>query len=576
MNILGINYIFHDSSACLIQDGAIAFAVEEERLSRQKHSQSFPFLAIHETLQRTGLGPDDIDHVAVSINPGKADNQKLAFASGLGGQNGRFLDYEFERLQQRNLAFWDWYYGVWPQGKLQPEVHFVDHHLAHAAGTYFVSPWNSAALLSIDGWGEWATTWAGSADGNNIKKLGESLFPHSLGVFYSAATQFCGFIPNYDEGKTMGLAPCGDPSRFFDTVDSMVRVDENLAVEIDLDWFDFPKLGAQLFNEKFIEKFGLPRQDGQEIEDHHTDVAAAFQAVLENKVLKIARQLREKTNEKRLVYAGGVALNSVVNGRILEEGIFEDVFLMPGAGDNGTSIGAAAYVHSKILKQDNRIVHKSPYLGYQYTDSDIEEALKAAKIPYSKANDIYEDVAQALFQGQIIGWFQGRMEFGPRALGARSILADPTKPEMKEKINAEVKHREPFRPFAPSVIRERSNDYFDIDVEVPYMLKVASVRPEMRDKVPAIVHVDGTARVQTVNADIAPEYHRVISRLGELTGHPIVLNTSFNVMGEPIVESPRDALRCFFSTGLDVLAIGSFIIRKSEASKSIQIPIAAQ
>lgn len=563
MNILGLNYIFHDSAACLLKDGEIAFAVEEERLTRHKHTQCFPTRAVQETLQQTDTSPNEIDHIAVSINPGKSDGQKLRYASSLNGACGPFLEYEFDRLQQRNLAFWDWYHSIWPEDSArQPKVHFIDHHLAHAAGTYFVSPFESAALMSIDGWGEWSTTWTGHATGSEITPYHESLFPHSLGVFYSVATQFCGFKPNYDEGKTMGLAPCGNPKRFWDVVDSMVTVTDDLRIELDLSWFDFPKLSGPLFNDRFVEEFGHSRGPGQRIEEHHADVAAAFQAVLEKNILELARRLRERTNERNLAYAGGVALNSVVNGLIINEGIFDDVYVMPGAGDNGTCIGAAAVVHQSSAVKPARIRHHTPYLGRGYSDTEIRHALDTAKVPYERSYDICGDVAEALTRGQIVGWFQGRMEFGPRALGARSILADPTNPHMKHKINAEVKHREPFRPFAPSVIREQSKKYFEIDVEVPYMLKVAPVRQEMRDAVPAIVHVDGTARLQTVDQETAPEYHALISRFGALSGHPVVLNTSFNVMGEPIVESPFDALRCFFSTGIDVLAIGPFFLDK--------------
>lgn len=567
MNILGLNYIFHDSAACLLKDNEIAYAIEEERLSRQKHTQSFPHLAAREVLEQTDTDPSEIDRIAVSINPGKFDGQKLQYASALKGARGPFLEYEFDRLKFRNLAFWDWYEKIWPKGTDQrPIVHFVDHHQAHAVGSYFVSPWQRAALLSIDGWGEWSTTWAGHAVGTEVTSLGESHFPHSLGVFYSVATEFCGFIPNFDEGKTMGLAPCGDASRFFDLVDGMVNVADDFRVELDLSWFDFPSFNGQLFNSRFVDTFGPSRQPGEEIEQHHRDVAAAFQAVLQKNVLVLARQLRENTGEANLVYSGGVALNSVANGLIVNEGIFDDVFIMPGAGDNGTCIGAAAFVHSSVVEQEKRIRHSTPYLGRRYSDYEIGQTLEASKVEFERSDDIFGDVAKELVRGRIVGWFQGRMEFGPRALGARSILADPTNPDIKRKINAEVKHREAFRPFAPSVIREQAQRYFDIEVDVPYMLKVAPVHEAMRQVIPGVVHVDGTARLQTVDKEIAPEFHTLISRFGALSDHPILLNTSFNVMGEPIVESPVDALRCFFSTGIDVLALGSYVIEKGASA----------
>jgi len=566
MIILGLNYIFHDSAACIIQDNEIICAVEEERLTRFKHTQSFPYASIKECLKLANLKLENIEHIAVSITPGLSDNQKLSYAAKLGNNSGKFLDYEFERLKVRNLTFWDWYHENWPATcPKKPETHFVEHHLAHAAGTYFVCPWDSAALLSIDGWGEWSTTWCGMAKGPELTKISESEFPHSLGVFYSAATEFCGFKPNYDEGKTMGLAPFGDAQKYYADVAPIVNVDTDARVTLDLSWFDFQNFSGQLCGEKFHKKFGAARKSDGEFKNRHHDVAAAFQLVLEENVVKIARILQNKTNQKRLAYAGGVALNSVANGRILREGIFDDVFLMPGAGDNGTAIGAAAYVNTSKLRQQKRVRHTTPFLGRAYTNKQIESAFKEAKVSFERVSDVTELVAKALHQGKIVGWFQGCMEFGPRSLGGRSIIADPTKSYMKRKINSEVKHREAFRPFAPSVIRECAQDYFDIATEVPYMLKVADVRPEMRKVIPAVVHVDGTARVQTVDAETAPEYHKLITAFGKLSGHPVVLNTSFNVMGEPIVESPLDALRCFYSTGIDMLAIGSFIVQKPDA-----------
>lgn len=563
MIILGLNYIFHDSSACIIKDGEILYAVEEERLSRQKHTQCFPSRAIADCLAQNRLSAGDIDHIAVSINPGASDGMKLAYAAQLGASSGPFLKYEFDRLRDRNLEFWTWFHRTWPEGlEHGPKVHFVDHHLAHAVGTYFVSPWDDAALMSIDGWGEWSTTWLGQAEGTDLQKFSESLFPHSLGVFYSVATEFCGFKPNYDEGKTMGLAPCGDKNRFFDLVNSMVGIDQDGRVQLDPSWFDFPSLSGSLCGPKLLNALGPVRNPDNPIEDYHTDVAAAFQAVLEKNILKLARFLRKRTGKHKLVHSGGVALNSVANGLIVTEGIFDDVFIMPGAGDNGTAIGAAAYVHSAALKQEKRVRHRTPYLGRSYSKVEVVNCLNEAKVPFEIVKQPLETVAQALVDGKIVGWFSGHMEFGPRSLGSRSILADPTNPDMKRKINAEVKHREPFRPFAPSVCVEHAQRYFEIPIDVPYMLKVAKVRPEMRAAIPSVVHVDGTARLQTVSQECAPKYHALISEFAKLSGHPVVLNTSFNVMGEPIVESPLDALRCFYSTGIDLLVMGPVIVHK--------------
>lgn len=578
MIILGINYIFHDSSACIIKDGEILYAVEEERLSRQKHTQCFPIRAISDCFEQNHLTPKDVDHIAVSINPGASDGIKLAYATKLGSSSGSFLDYEFDRLRQRNLAFWTWFHKTWPKGVDHgPTVHFVDHHLAHAVGTYYVSPWDDAALMSIDGWGEWSTTWLGQAEGTRIENFTESFFPNSLGVFYSAATECCGFKPNYDEGKTMGLAPCGDKDRFFNHVDKMVATDQDGRVQLDLSWFDFPSFSGRLCGKKMLEILGPMRKSNETIKDHHADVAAAFQAVLEKNILKLARYLRKRTGKPKLVYSGGVALNSVVNGLIVAEGVFDDIFIMPGAGDSGTAIGAAAYAHSAILKQKKRIRHTTPYLGRSYSKAEVVDCLNEAKVPFDTVLQPLETVAKALADGKIVGWFSGRMEFGPRSLGSRSILADPTNPGMKTKINAEVKHREPFRPFAPSVCAEHAQRYFDISIDVPYMLKVAKVRPEMRSAIPAVIHVDGTARLQTVAKDCAQQYHALICEFAKLSGHPVVLNTSFNVMGEPIVESPLDALRCFYSTGLDLLVMGSVVIQKpAEKTAKREASIAAQ
>lgn len=561
--ILGINYIYHDTSACLLKDGEIQYAVEEERLSRRKHSQEFPARSIETCLAKTRTDPREINHVAISVKPGRTDALKLAHAAKLGDLSNNFMRYEFDRLHWRHIKFWDWFQRMWPEdGTTRPEIHFLEHHLTHGLGTFLVSPWDSAAILSLDGWGEWSTCWLGHANKQENSCLGESHFPHSLGVFYSTATEFCGFKPNYDEGKTMGLAPYGYASRFFDIVDSMVAVNDDGQIALDLEWFDFQRVGSNLYSEKFCRTFGNPRRDQQQFQSNHYDVAAAFQAVLEKSILKIARILRDKTSEDRLVYSGGVALNSVANGKILSEGVFKDIFLMPGAGDNGTAIGAAAVAHHRLQGGSGRVLHKTPFLGTEYSASEIRNTLTAAKLEFDEPPDITKVAAQYLGQGKIVGWFQGRMEFGPRALGNRSILVNPTMPKMKDRLNREVKHRESFRPFAPAVPVENTKDYFDIDVPVPFMLKVAAVRESMRSQIPAVVHVDGTARLQTVDHKANPLFHELLIEFGKQSGHPVLLNTSFNVMGEPIVESPTDALRCFFSNGMDVLIIGPCVLVK--------------
>lgn len=564
MNILGINYYFHDSSACIVRDGALICALEEERFSRRKHTAEFPRLSAARCLELAGLEPADITHLAVSIKPSLHWPRKALHALGNLGNTRRFLEQEIIRAMWKQRALTQWIRECWPRPERRPQLHFIPHHQCHAAGSFLVSPFETAAILSLDGAGEWSTSFLGRGMGNRIERYGESFFPHSLGSFYEVATQFCGFHPNCDEGKTMGLAPFGDPDAFYDQVRQMVRIGEDARIEVDTSWFTFQCQRQDRYGSRFEQTFGTGRGLGKEepFEKRHLDVAAAFQRVLEECGLAMARWLHARTREKHLVIAGGVSLNSVMNGRILRETPFEDVYVMAAAGDNGTSIGAAYYLYNVLLGQPRTFVHLSPHLGTEYDDAFIGKVLDEAKAPYSYHDDVAAVAARKLRQGRIIGWFQGRMEIGPRALGSRSILADPTDPGMKDKINAEVKHRESFRPFAPSTTVEACKDYFDLGVEDPFMLKVCNVLPDKRALLPAITHVDGTARLQTVSRETNPLYHRLISEFGRLSGVPVVLDTSFNIMGEPIIESPVDALRCFYSTGLDDLVIGNFVVSK--------------
>lgn len=559
MIILGINHFFHDTSACLVKDGELLVAVEEERFSRDKHTWSFPTRAIAQCFAATGIRPSDIDHVAVSINPTKDLGKKILYAAKLGTKSLPFIKHEFFRARAKQKQLRQWFNATWPDNK--PQLHLIDHHLAHVVGSFYVSPYDHAALLSMDGSGEWSTTYLGEMKGNELTCFSESLFPNSLGSFYEAATQFCGFRPNYDEGKTMGLAPFGDPDVFTEAMSKLVSVDDEGKVHVDLSYFAFQNAGHNRLGQRYIDTFGEPRTDGP-IQKHHEDVAAAAQRVLEDCALKMCRVLEEKSSAEHLVIAGGVGLNSVMNGRILRETRFKDIYVMPAAGDNGTSIGAAYYVYNHVLGEPARFHHDNPYVGTEYRNDALEAVLKNCKLNYRRSTDVCRDTAELLRQGNIIGWFQGRMEIGPRALGNRSILADPTQTAMKDKINAEVKHREAYRPFAPSAITEQYRDYFDLDVEAPFMLKVCPVREEYQPKLPAITHVDGSARLQTVRADTNPRYHRLITEFGKLSGIPVLLNTSFNIMGEPVVESPLQAIRCFFSNGLDVLVMGDFIVSK--------------
>ena len=562
MNILGINYFYHDSTACIVSDGRLVVAIEEERLTRQKHTDEFPVHAIDRCMKIAGLESGDIDAVAVSIRPAMHRIRKGLHALSCGRGVRTFLGHEFGSASYRQGQFWGWYLSRWPHGSRQPKIHWVSHHLAHIAGSFYVSPYEEAALLSLDGSGEWATSFVGQGRGIQVERFNESYFPNSFGSFYEAATEFCGFRPNYDEGKTMGLAPFGDPEVFREKVERIVSAGDDGSITVDTSMFSFQYWRMPYCNRKFYDTFGTPRRHGEPFQKHHEDVAAAFQRVLEDSALKICRDLKKKTGARHLVIAGGVALNSVMNGRIVRESGFEDLYVMPAAGDNGTAIGAAFQVWNGVLGKPRSFVHDNPYVGTEYSEADYQAVIKECKLNAVRHDNIASAAAGLLQEGNIIGWFQGAMEIGPRALGNRSILADPTRPDMKDKINAEVKHREAYRPFAPSIPVECAKEYFDINVEAPFMLKVCDVLPDKQHCVPAITHVDGSARVQTVRREINPLYHELMMEFGKRSGVPVVLNTSFNVMGEPIVESPMDAIRCFFSTGLDKLVIGNYLISK--------------
>jgi carbamoyltransferase len=560
MNILGINYFFHDSSACILRDGELVVAIEEERLNRKKHTAEFPRMAVARCLEIAGMRASDIDHVALSIRPLLNWDKKLRYASDHPREGFGFLRYELSKLERRQRAFAKWFLEAFSPKKL-PKVHFVEHHLAHVAGSFLCSPYEEAALLGLDGSGEWATSYLGVGRGSDVTCLNQSYFPMSLGSFYEAVTEFCGFRPNYDEGKTMGLAPYGDPEPYLRAVSDMVAVD-NGHIHVDLSYFTYQFHGAKRCGPRFTEIFGEPRHHGEPFDARHENAAASFQRVLEERALELCRWLHDRTKCRHLVVSGGVALNSVMNGRIVRETPFEDIYVMPGAGDNGTCIGAAYYAHNVILGQPRTSVHMDPYVGTSYGDTEYASALRAQDLPVDRRDDIEAAAADLLAQGKILGWFQGKMEFGPRALGNRSILANPTLPDMKAVLNARVKHREPYRPFAPSVSAEKKADYFETSVNAPFMLKVCDVRPEFRDRLPAITHVDGSARIQTIHRDTNPRYHRLVQEMGRRNGIEVVLNTSFNVMGQPIVETPQQAVECFLGTGIDALILGDHLVVK--------------
>ncbi|WP_298540301.1 carbamoyltransferase C-terminal domain-containing protein [uncultured Aquimarina sp.] len=565
MVILGLNYYFHDSTACIIINGELIAAIEEERLNRDKHTRVFPQKAIDRCLKIANIGYGDIDHIAVSIKPTHNLNKKIIHGIRYISKLKTFINHEYTHAKNKQKGFWKWYKQHWSDKNKGPKTHFIPHHFCHAPGSFFVSPYKEAALLSIDGSGEWATSWIGYGSNNTITKISESFFPHSLGSFYESVTQFCGFRTMYDEGKTMGLAPMGDPNVFKDIVDTIITIDDKGSIHIDLSYFNYQNMSWKRCAPKFFETFGQPRKNGEDFKKHHMDVAAAFQRVLEDKVLEICDFLYQKTKADYLVISGGVSLNSVMNGRIVRESNFKDIYVMPAAGDNGTAIGAAYYLYNGILKKPRNFIHLDPYLGTGYSNNEIEKALKSSKLTYTYYEDITDKASSLLQQGKIIGWFQGRMEIGPRALGNRSILANPAFPDMKDKINAEVKFREAYRPFAPSTILEAKEDFFDLTVEAPFMLKVCNVLKEKQAVIPAVTHVDGSARLQTVTKKSNALYYDLIKKLGDKTGVPVVLNTSFNIQGEPVVESPIDAIRCFFSNGLDALVVGNYVLLKNNS-----------
>ena len=448
---MGINYFYHDSTACIISDGKLKVAIEEERLTRRKHTKEFPVNAIAKCLEVTGLKYDDIDHVALSIDPSLDRGKKILYGLKILPKSKIFMKFEGMETWRKQKGMKKWYNSAFT-GSKQPKIHFVSHHLSHVVGSFYVSPYETAALLSVDGSGEWATTFMGVGKGTRFECFRQDYFPMSLGSVYEAATQFCGFQPNYDEGKTMGLAPLGDPQKHYDKVSKIFWINDDLSIGIDHSYFNFKHYAGQRCSQKFFDTFGAPRKKDKRarFEQYHLDLAAAFQLHLEECMLKIARGLREKTKEDYLVISGGVSLNSVANGRIVRESGFKDLYVMPAAGDNGTAIGAAFYVYNSTLGNPRVFVHDNPYVGTCYNDEYLKAVLKECKIKAEYFEDIEGKAAKLLHEGMIIGWFQGRMEIGPRALGNRSILANPTLANMKDKVNAEVKHREAFRPFAPS------------------------------------------------------------------------------------------------------------------------------
>ena len=562
MKILGINWGAHDSAAALLVDGALVAAGEEERFNRIKHAPyAYPLGAARYCLAEAGLEVGDLDEIVFSFHP------TLALGSSILHALRFFPRGAFVTLAE--LVRRAWYAG---SGKYSEYVlrvnshvhrHWIPHHTAHAASAYYASPFDQAAILVVDGVGEWPATTLFRAEGPRLRKLRAVSYPHSVGFMYSAVTEYLGFEPFDAEYKVMGLAAYGDPARYREQFAEMVRLEPDGGYSLDLSYFQFQyDYGRSTwYGPRMVETFGPP-YDGDELPDQRSaDVAAALQERTEQVIFHLADWLHGATGLPDLCLSGGVALNSVANGKLLARGPFRRIYIQGAANDAGCALGAALYrchaVHGLPWQEMRHL-----YYGPAYSSEEVESALSLSAMPYRAVDDPAGVAARLLAEDKIVGWFQGRLEFGPRALGNRSILADPRQADMKDRINSAIKFREPFRPFAPSILAERAREYFaDID-DSPFMILVADVLPEKRDVVPAITHVDGTGRLHTVEEAVNPLYWQLIRRFDELTGVPLVLNTSFNVRGQPIVNTPAEALSTFFTSGLDALVIDRFLVEK--------------
>ncbi|MBI1357718.1 MAG: hypothetical protein GC160_25530 [Acidobacteria bacterium] len=589
VHILGLSAYYHDSAAALVRDGEIVAAAQEERFTRKKHDHAFPSHAIEYCLREAGVGPDGLDCVVFYDKPLQKFDRLLE----------TYLDYAPSGIRSFLQAM-----PLWLREKLwmrediakrfgeSTKVLFTEHHESHAASAFFPSPFESAAVLTIDGVGEWATSAFGHGRGNELHLIAETRFPHSIGLLYSAFTYYTGFRVNSGEYKVMGLAPYGEPKYVQKILDELVDVREDGSVRLNMRYFNYCQ-GLTMTNRAFDALFGAPaRKQESQLTQREMDLARSVQEVVELAMLRMARHVHAQTGEKNLCLAGGVALNCVGNGRLLREGPFEELWIQPAAGDAGGALGAALSVWHQYLDQprDAAAIRrrgdamKGSYLGPSYDNDAIEAALEALGARYRRVSraELLREAARALADEKVVGWFHGRMEFGPRALGGRSILGDPRSPKMQSVMNLKIKYRESFRPFAPSVLRERVADYFELDADSPYMLLVAPVKQELRipmterqeelfgieklnvprSTIPAVTHVDYSARVQTVRPDVNGVYYELIAEFHRLTGCPVVVNTSFNVRGEPIVCTPEDAYRCFMRTEMDLLVCGDFLIEK--------------
>jgi len=602
MYILGISAFYHDSAACLLKDGEIVAAAQEERFTRKKHDAGFPSHAIQYCLEEAGISASQIDNVVFYEKPfvkfERLLETYLAFApKGFTSFAKAMPVWIKDKLFQKAVLIKELKSTLDENIEWRERLLFSEHHLSHAASAYYPSPFDSAAVLTLDGVGEWTTTSLAIGKGSDLKVVKEIHFPHSLGLLYSAFTYYTGFKVNSGEYKVMGLAPYGEPV-YADLIrEKLITVAEDGSFQLDMSYFDYAT-GLTMTNKKFDALFGgPPRTSETELTQREMDLAASVQKVTGDIMLELARGIANETGERNLCLAGGVALNCVANGILLREKIFDNIWIQPAAGDAGGALGAALstwYLHHNKERSASkeRDAMKGAYLGPKFNDAEIEAELTACGATFKKLSEdeMIEEVASALANEKAVGWMQGRMEFGPRALGGRSIIADPRSPVMQEQLNLKVKYRESFRPFAPSVLREDVGEWFEHDTDSPYMLLVADVQNDKRramtkeeealfgiDKlnvprssVPAITHVDYSARIQTVHADTNPRYHAVISKFKEKTGCPLVVNTSFNVRGEPIICTPTDAFKCFMGTEMDVLSVGNYVLYKEQQDEALK------
>jgi carbamoyltransferase len=599
VRILGISAFYHDSAAALIDQGRIVAATQEERFTRRKHDAAFPHNAIAYCLAEAGVSADSLDHVVFYDKPFLKFERLLETYIAMAPRGFRSFKMSIplwlrEKLFQKSLLRGELekFCGDFDKSRLL----FCEHHLSHAASAFYPSPFDSAAVLTMDGVGEWATTSAAMGNGNRLEILQEIHFPHSLGLLYSALTYYTGFKVNSGEYKVMGLAPYGEPKYVKLILDNLIDLKPDGSFRLDMSYFDYCT-GFTMTNDRFAELFGAPvRSPDQLLTPFHMDVAASIQSVLDEAVLRLARSLAKQSGSRNLCLAGGVALNCVANGKVLRDGSFDNIWIQPAAGDAGGAVGAALASYHLFKDQPRKTngadAMFGAYLGPSFPQEEIERRMTASGARFAVLDeaDMIDATAQAIAGQKAVGWFQGRMEFGPRSLGARSILGDPRSPAMQKNLNLKVKYRESFRPFAPAVLREDASEWFDLACDSPYMLLVAEVRQDKRrhmtadeqalfgidklnvsrSEIPAVTHVDYSARIQTVHRDTNPLFHKLLSRFKALTGCPILVNTSFNVRGEPIVCTPEDAFRCFMGNELDLLVVGNCVLQKTDQDPGLR------